>query len=150
MLDLRRSYLVMIKNSVGSRMFRNSYVIKDGRRKDILQNGELSCAFFATFILKGFNLIGAPHCTVQGAIKDLIKSGWQEIKISEKIPSGAVLLWEKQKGHFHLGFYLGNWEAVSNSRENKCPIVHHWTFNSSRKIIKAYSHKFLEDRSVCR
>ncbi len=142
--DIKKTYLKVIENSVGSRIFQNFYVTVNNRKKDILQGGTFSCAFFVSSVLKIFSLINSTHCTVDGAIKDLIKSGWQEKKDYSQLSKGSILFWEKKAGHFHLGFYTGQQLAVSNSFKNKIPIIHHWTFNNSRKIIKAWSHKFLE------
>ncbi len=41
------TYLEMIRGSVYSRMFRTMWAKVDGERKDILQGGELSCAFLS-------------------------------------------------------------------------------------------------------
>ena len=141
--NLKKSYIAIIKNSVGSKIFQNFYVAENKHEKDVLRDGKFSCAFFVSSILKLFNLINSPHCTVNGTIKDLEKSGWQKVKVSKKMLPGTILLWEEKDNHFHLGFYLGQQKAISNSSENKFPIIHHWTFNNSRKIINAYSNKFL-------
>jgi len=144
--DLKKTYLAMIENSVGSRIFQNFYVVvKNSKRKDVLQKGKFSCAFFVSVILRIFNLISSPHCTVESTLKDLKKSGWFEIEISKRMPKGTVVLWQKKEGHYHLGFYFGQKMAISNSPESRVPVIHHWTFNNSRKIIKAYSHQFLSN-----
>lgn len=133
------SYLAMIKNSVGARMFKNFYCFKK-KKIDVLKNGRLSCAFYVSSILKLFNLISRPHPTVKSTIKDMQANGWEKIK-TPKV--GAVLRWEKQKGHEHLGFYIGNQKAVSNSSQKGVPVIHHWTYNGKRKIIAIYWSKKL-------
>ena len=45
------SYLKMIKNSVGMRMFRNLYMEIDGKKIDVTHNGILSCSYFVSNIL---------------------------------------------------------------------------------------------------
>ena len=50
------TYIVVIKNSVGSNIFRNSYAKVNGKKKDILKNGKVSCAFFVSSILALFPL----------------------------------------------------------------------------------------------
>lgn len=137
------SYIKMIKNSVGTRMFRNAYFVKDNKKIDVLKNGDLSCAVFVSSILKLFGLISVPHATVKGTIKDLEKNGWKKIK---ELKIGAVLHWDlnpESKKHEHLGFYIGNNKAVSNSSQKRMPIVHHCTYNNRRKIIGIYWNKKL-------
>ena len=70
-----KSYVAVIKNSIGTKMFRNFYAEINGQKKDVLENGELSCAFFASAILHLFQLIKEPHRTVASTIKDMDKSG---------------------------------------------------------------------------
>jgi len=105
------SYLQFIKNSVGSKMFRNFYAKVNGQKKDILGDGDLSCAFFVSAVLANFGLIKRGHCTVDGTISELEQNGWQKIK---KPKVGAVLVWvekidEKGGKHKHIGFY---WSAM--------------------------------------
>ncbi len=135
------SYLAFIKNSVGSNLFRNVFAKVNGRKKDIANNGELSCAFFTSSILCLFQLIKNVHATVGSTIKDLKKSGWQEIK---KPKIGSVLIWSKNNQHRHIGFYLGDNKAISNGKEKGQPIIHHWTYDGERKIEAIYWHKKLE------
>ncbi len=105
---LKDSYLSVIKNSIGTKMFRNFYCRINRKKKDILKNGELSCAFFVSSILTIFGLIEKIHCAVDGAIEDLKKFDWKKIK---KLKIGSVILWEaKANGketHKHIGFYVG-------------------------------------------
>jgi len=136
------TYLAIIKNSLGSKMFRNFYVKINGKHIDIMKNGQYSCAFYLSNILKTFNLIKKPHVTVISTIKDMQKSRWQKIK---KPKIGSVLVWEIKKFgkndiHTHIGFYIGNHQAISNSSNKGCPIKHHWTFNNERKITAIYWH----------
>jgi len=151
-LLIRDSYLKLIQNSIGAKVWRNFYAEVDGKKKDVLKNGELSCAFFVSFVLLIFGLIKRVHFTVKGTIEDMGKSGWYEIK---KLKPGAVLLWEKQKQaagreHYHLGFILNDKQAISNRWEKKSPIVHHLTYgikkdgSPARKIEKIFWHKKLE------
>lgn len=125
-----KSYLTVIKNSVNSNQFRNFFAKVDGVEKDILNDGEFSCAFFASSILLLFKQIKEPHMTVVGLIKDLKESGWDEI---DNPTLGSVLVWQdKQAGdgslHKHIGFYVGNNLAVSNGEAKKSPQFHHYTF----------------------
>jgi hypothetical protein len=83
------TYLAVIKNSVGSKMFRNFYAEVNGKPTDIMKNGDVSCAFFASSILVLFKLIKETHGTVDSTINDLKESGWLEIK---KPKAGSVLI----------------------------------------------------------
>lgn len=137
---LEKSYLTVIKNSVGSNQFRNFYATVDGQEKDILRNGELSCAFFVSSILKIFSLISDAHATVAGTIKDLEKNGWT--KITEPAP-GDVLIWNPitypdGETHSHVGFYIGNNQAISNSTTTNVPAIHHYTFDGTREVTTIY------------
>lgn len=142
------TYLAMIKNACGSVMWSNSYALINGKKEDIVHNGVTSCAFFATSILKIFNLIKELHLTVKGAEKDLKQSGWQRISISPKIPAGSILIWEKKRpldagikrygSHYHIGFYLGKEKAVSIWAYHNFPVIHHWTYSDTRKVLRAY------------
>jgi uncharacterized protein YycO len=145
------TYIAIIKNSVGSKMFRNSYAKINGRKTDILQNGNLSCAFFASSILVLFKLIKEIHGTVDGTVKDLEQSGWQKIA---KPRIGSVIVWEKvdfgnKNFHKHIGFYIGNNKTISaNSIKKGQPRVHHWTYGTKnnkpvRKIEAIFWHKKL-------
>ncbi len=147
-----QNYCQMIKNSQGSQMFRHLYVLKNGKKRDILKNGQLSCAYYVSSILKIFDLISQPHATVKGAIKDMLKNGWRPTK---KLKSGNVLVWQEKKcvngrAHQHLGFYLGDSKAIRNKHERGVPIIHHFTYGQTktgqprRKIIQILAHKFIE------
>src|SRR3990167_2875646 len=146
-----KSFLAIVENSVrggNNYLFRNMYADIDGVEKDILEDGALSCAIFASAVLLNLELIKKPHATVSGAVKDMFESGWREIA---QLGPGAVILWEKiifedGKEHYHIGFYIGNEEAISNSFADKCPRRHHITYGTNqdgapkRKIEKIYWH----------
>jgi len=141
---LRENYLYVIASSVGAKQFRKFYIKQGTEKKDIMRNGELSCAYFVSSILASFNLIDRIHGTVNGTVEVLEKSGWKKIK---KPKEGCLLIWEKkqlgQERHKHIGFYVGNDKAISNSSKAKVPKKHHWTFGTSkgkpkRKIIGMY------------
>lgn len=146
----KKTYLAVIRNSVGADLFRNFYAVVDDEKKDILRNGELACAFFVSSILRMFDLLKENHCTVGGTVKDLKKSGWVKIK---KPRPGCILVWEAiryqdGKDHTHLGFYIGKGRAISNLSSSGAPGVHHQTFGLKsgkpvRKITAIYGHEFL-------
>lgn len=150
---LKDSYLAFVKNSVSSKSFRNLYVKVSGRKKDILEGGNLSCAFFVSAVLLIFDLIEKTHATVKGTLADMESNGWFEIKEFKK---GSVLVWEqKQKGgtggHFHVGFFIGGHQAISNSSKKQTPQTHHLTFGKNkngqpgRPIVQILWHDKLDD-----
>lgn len=141
------SYLAVIKNSVGSKLFRNFYARVNEKRTDIMQNGDLSCAFYVSSVLTLFKLIREVHGTVDATVKDLRKRGWRVVK---KPRVGSVLVWEKlnfaDNGfHKHIGFYIGNNKAISNSYTLGYPRKHHWTFGAKRKVELILHHSKLKN-----
>lgn len=151
----KKNYLAMIENAAKgeNRMFRNLYAEIDpekakalgasGKEVDILEDGGLSCGFFVSSVLYLNKLIGGLHATVRGTEADMLSSGWIEVK---DLKSGAVLIWEKQNGHAHIGFYAGEDLAISNdSRGKGFPHKHHYTYNDIRKIEKIYWNANLDD-----
>jgi len=150
-VNLPKSYLARINNSIGSKMFRNLYAKVDGRERDILNNGELSCAMFVSIILQSFELIKKPHATVIELIKDMETSGWKK---SRNPKVGDILVWEAvdQTGDgikfAHIGFYIGKTWAISNNWKKGTPAKHHFTFGTkdgkpNRRIIGIYKNKLL-------
>lgn len=145
------TYIAVVKNSVGSGSFRNFYAKVNGKKRDIVRDGELSCAFFVSTALSAFNLMKGIQVTVNRAIKDMEQSGWGRIK---KPKIGSILVWEpidsgKRDIHRHIGFYIGKSKAVSNSAKRGCPAVHHWTFGVNkgrpqRKVETIFWNKRLD------
>lgn len=144
-----KSYLKVIENSVNTNIFRNYYAKIRGKIVDAMQDGYVSCAFFVSSILLIFNLIKNVHWTVEGTVKDLENHGWYRIR---KVRKGCVLVWETVIGvkdklpHKHIGFYIGNYQAVSNNPKKGRPTCHHYTFNNKRKIEAIYWNKSLEEK----
>lgn len=135
-LILYDTYLAFIKNSVGSKIFRNSYAKVNGKKVDILHNGKLSCAVYVSSLLVLFKLIKEPHAVVDSTVKDLLASNW---KIVKEPKAGSILVWGEvdfgdNEKHKHIGFYLGNKKALSNRTELGYPVKHHWTYGGKRKI----------------
>jgi hypothetical protein len=127
-------------------MFRNLYIVDEkGKKSDVLRNGDVACAYFVSSVLKIFSLITWPHVTCDSTIKDILENGWRKTK---KLKPGYVLLWERNKrGRRHLGFYMGNNKAVSNSSKKGYPVIHHFTYGKNkknqprRKIEEIFVHK---------
>ena len=141
-------------------MFRNFYIRENGIEKDVLEDGGLSCAVFVSAVLYFHNSlleflkkphwIKFTHANVGSTEKDMRENGWFEIK---ELKPGAVLIWDKKDGHNgemhnHIGFFIGNDEAISNS-SNKTgfPWKHHLTYNGTRNIEKIYWHPGLDEKS---
>ncbi|MEK7103397.1 MAG: hypothetical protein AAB870_03560 [Patescibacteria group bacterium] len=130
------TYLAIIKNSLGSIMFRNFYAKVDGKKTDIMRNGELSCALYVSSLLVLFKFIGKVHGTVDSTVKDMKESGWKEIK---KPKIGSVIVWESMDFgdndiHKHIGFFVDGDKAISNSYRLGYPVEHSWDFDSQRKV----------------
>ena len=153
-----QNYLAMIKASQGSKMFQWFYVLIDGKKKDVLENGNLSCAYYVSSILKIFDLIFQPHTTVKSTIEDMLKSDWQ---LTKKLKLGNVLIWQEKKFpnggiHQHIGFYLGQNKAISNVSSpsttgvGSFPGIHHFTYGQTktgqpkRKIIQILTHRLIK------
>lgn len=143
----------MIENSTKGEnwMFRNFYIRENGVEKDVLEDGGLSCAVFASSVLYFHNslleFLNKPHwikfthANVGSMEKDMRENGWYEI---QKLKPGAVLVWEKQE-HEHVGFCVSATEAMSNdSKGTGFPWKHHYTYNGTRKIEKIYWHPDLD------
>lgn len=138
----------MIEGSVGSKLFQNIYSLnEDGEEINITESGVLSCAYFVSSILLIHNLLKSAHATVDGTIKDMLESGWYEVS---ELKTGTVILWENDiEGaglHRHLGFYIGDDRAISNSSEERFPKIHDINFgDKQRKIEKIYWHDNLNN-----
>jgi len=139
-LDLQRSLLAAVEDSIGSKQFRQLFRL-DG--EDVLNNGMYSCAWYVSNILAGLRLIGSTHGTVESTVKDLKNSGWVEDGFSHLAP-GTVFVWEEvqfpedDRPHKHIGFYTGNNSAVSMNYKDGIPLKHHATFEETRKIQNVF------------
>lgn len=143
------TYITVIKNSVGSNIFRNLYAKVNRKKTDIAENGNLSCALFVSSVIYWFKLTKNLHATVDGAVKDLEESGWKKI---EKPRTESIIVWEKNDFgggglHKHIGFYIENKKAISNSSKLKQPTEHHWTFgNIKNKPMRKVQSIFWNDK----
>lgn len=148
----KETYIKMIQNSVGSKLFRCLYVKVENQKepKDVLGNGELSCAVFVGSILALNGLISRPHATVGGVIKELEKLCFQKINLS-KMEIGDIIIWDKNNDldsdNMHIGFYAGKNSAISNSTKFKKIKKHHVTYGKEngkpvRNILAVYRPNF--------
>lgn len=157
-----RSLLAIIENSIkggDNYYFRNLFADENGKEIDILENGQNSCGVFVSWTLLTLELIKRPHATVYATEKDMIASGWYLI---EDLRPGAVIIWEKKDGatgllgeekvdFYHIGFYVGEDQAISNSSKDLgFPRKHHITSGvgpdggAARKVEKIYWHPDLD------
>lgn len=167
-IKLLKSLLAMIENSVkggDNYFFRNLYADESGKEIDILENGQNSCCAHVTWILYLMNStlefahkprwIQFTHATVYSTEKDLLANGWFEIKDHRP---GAVIIWEPAKASVHgllgdknaelqhIGFCVGEDEAISNdSKKTGFPVRHHITYNNTRQIKKILWHPELDN-----
>ncbi|MCC7522319.1 CHAP domain-containing protein [Candidatus Uhrbacteria bacterium] len=141
-IDQDATYVAAIKNSIGSKQFRNLFADVDGKRMDLTENGRLACAFYVSWILFHFGYLKDPHVTVDGTVKDLRANGWVD---TEDPKEGDVLVWEPtmdhdpEQPHQHIGFYLGNGRAASNSSKLGEIFEHDSTFEGKRRLISILS-----------
>lgn len=150
-IDVRATFLAMIRGAVGSNQYRHLFMREGNVVTDILEDGDLSCAFFASSVLHSAKLVAAPHATVVGLEKDLLASGWVVVDTPEE---GDVIVWEpaSQSGaqmHPHVGFAIGGDRAISNSYKEHTPVEHHITFGvrddgaPARSITAIYRHALI-------
>jgi uncharacterized membrane protein YecN with MAPEG domain len=139
-LAIFRSYMATIKNSFGAKIYRNRYYNEtDGRIVDVLGNGNLSCAYYVSSVLRHFKLVDDIYLSVADTAEAMKKSGWKNI--SEPVP-GSVIIWDKmffkksKTWHMHIGFYLGRGRAMSNSSHYKYPAIHNWRRVGGYRKIK--------------
>lgn len=129
----------MVYGSVGTNMFRHMIAMRDLGHKeiDVLDDGYNACAFYVSSILKVFSKISNFHATVDRVVEDLKESGWQ---IVDRPQAGDIIVWEAQKfddgWHKHIGFYIGDGRAISNSWTKKVPIEHDLYFGEKTRQIE--------------
>lgn len=139
----RETLLAQVKGAIGSKQYQHLYAGEQSR--DIVKNGELSCAYFISSVLHNLGLIKTAHATVEGTVKDMIKNGWQDITVPEP---GAVIVWAEKNGHKHIGVYTKRFRAISNSEKRRVPVEHDWHYGlegskTFREIEKIYWHEEL-------
>jgi len=145
---LYESYFRMIKNSIDTKMFRNLYLDKSGKKVDIIENGNIACAYFVSNLMLIWGLISSGHATIKGAIRDMERNGWKKVCLNG-IKQGDVIVWEEIRGferriRSHIGFYIGNKKAISNDDKKGMIKIHNWTYENKRRIIAIYTHPKLK------
>lgn len=123
-LVLRESLLAVLEGSVGTSMFRTLYRAKDETLDDVINDGDLACAFYVSTILSMFELIDrGVHTTVKVTLEDMEESDWQR---TDKPQALAVVLWGVKMGddgrpHYHIGFCVDEETAIEHSAVTKSP-----------------------------
>lgn len=146
-----KTYLKMIENSIGTKIFNSIFAEVEGQEKDLLNDGEFSCAVFVSGILLLNQMLEKGRSTVDSLEKDLEESdSFEEIK-SDPQP-GDILFWEKVRyedgsENRHVGFTLSNTEAVSTDYVPKQVIKHPINkeienSGETRKIEKIFRYRF--------
>lgn len=144
----RETLLAMVKNSVGTHQYRNVFIQRpDGTVEDATQDGVLSCAVFVSGVLATLGLIDRGHATVVSTVANLEKAGWQRVELGNILMAGDVLVWEEQysesdTSHKHIGFYIGDNRAISNSESQKTPIEHDWQYDGRRSVEQVWRFDF--------
>jgi hypothetical protein len=117
----RESYLAAIENCIGSAEYQTLYMQVNGVAKDVLDAGELACAWSLSSILHRFALLDEPQVNVPRLLQCMGNHNWYQI---QKPRDGAVIVWDSRLGrksrvhHYHIGFAKGNglhkpFEAIS-------------------------------------
>lgn len=137
------SYLAMVRDSLGARVWQHYYCEIEGVRQDIMDGGSNACAWFVSGILVMHRLIGSSHATVASTVKDLEESGWLH---SKQPQPGSIILYEALSfedgsSHTHLAIYLGDDRAVSTSYADAVPKEHDWRYrDSGERAVAAIYH----------
>lgn len=123
------TYVKMIENSINTKLFNSIIIKEDEVTKDLLNDGEYSCALFVSGILFLNLLIPRTRTTVNNLEKDLIEyKNFIEVP-SDDIQDGDIVFWESvtyEDGsqNRHVGFAISNTEAISTNYIKKCVVKH--------------------------
>lgn len=137
--DTDKNLLTAIEASIGSQLFRHLYVRDEaGAELDVLEEGELSCAYFVSSLLALAGRMDRPHATVASTVRYFEQSpSWQK---TEAPTPGDIICWDAgTHGHPHVGFWIGDGEAVSNSFHLRVPVHHSLELDDGRTPV-AYWH----------
>lgn len=120
----KKTYIKAIENSIGSRIFNSLFVEESGKSRDVMNDGEFSCAFFVSSLLALFESIDKPCATV-ATLRGKLKAGkgWQEVG-EDGVEPGDVVFWQKVRfedgsENAHVGFAINGKEAVSTDYKKR-------------------------------
>ena len=128
----RETYLKAIENSIGSTQYRSLMVREEesGEVRDILEDGNLSCAYFVSSVLLLFGMINKQRATVASLRRFVSEDDrWNEVEVETEVRPGDVVFYRERtfpdgEPHAHVGFVLSPTEAASTSYREKCVVKH--------------------------
>jgi hypothetical protein len=114
----------LIRQSVGSPLFQYLPALQDGKRVNLVQDGDLSCALYESRLLQWAGLLGGhnPFATVNSLQRHLDTcEGWscteEDVSI---VPEGSVIFWGPAVGVHSLALAITG-GSVSSVRSNGRP-----------------------------
>jgi len=137
------TYISIIKNSVGSRLF-NSFIVRSkatGDTEDILKDGEYSASFFVSSVLSLVQAVDKPTTTESGLERKLDEDKhWFEVSL-EEVEAGDVLFYADTtlvdgSTETHVGFALDDNQAVSISDQLRQVTKHDLRLMPIKKIYR--------------
>ncbi len=129
---IAKNYRSFIENLLGSEAWRHLYVESNGEVIDITENGENSCAYMLSSVLIIFGLAQKAHATITSTVEDMKKYDWHEV---QEPFYGCVVEWDG-----HIGFYIDDKNAISNSSKTKLVTKHPLKMEDGRTPIRYWSH----------
>lgn len=156
-LHFFETYLEVIKKSSGAKIFQNFFGEDIDGKRDLLEDGELSCSYFVSSILYRFGFIDSIHLRSESTIKDMLEFGWEEVDL-ENLEIGDVVYWDKSKIKErdlknqdsevpHVGFYIGQDKVISHSDAVKSPAEHDLEYKG-RLPVRAFRYRGQRVRDV--
>lgn len=138
-----KNLLRTIHSSVSTDVFRSIYVRdQKGYEFDALDDGRDACAYHVSGILAINGLIDQPHATVKTTLEKMKLAGWRQTK---KPSPGDVICWPATKTiHQHLGFYVDEQTAISNSSVKRQPSLHEMRLRDGRLPSRYYTNPLLK------
>jgi len=144
--DRKRTFEAMVRNSVGTRIFKNLYrIIESGESVDALHDGKFGCAVFVDniLILNGM-LPYAKQTALVSELREFLDTSqdWKEISLEEK-QDYDVIFWEKTEdprggANAHVGFLIDGDNAVSNNSRSGM-VIQHWVRDRGT-LVAAYRY----------
>lgn len=119
----------MIENSVGTKMFNSLYAEVDGEKKDILEDGNLSCACFVSSVMYLFEMIDMQRARTESLKKFLDESpNFVKVDCSDAEPGDIAIYGEVEypNGRLfpHSGFVKDANTVVSTNYKKKAVDKH--------------------------
>jgi len=144
--DKKRTFEAMVRNSVGSHIFKNLYrIIESGESVDALHDGKFGCAVFVDNILILNGML--PFEKQTALVRELrefldVSPDWKEIPLAEK-QDYDVIFWEKTEdprggANAHVGFLIDRDNAISNNSRSGI-VIQHWVRDRGN-LVAAYRY----------